>query len=196
MVEKKDVIAFFDRLAPGWDADQTRSDEIISIILDNAGVRPGADVLDVATGTGVLIPDYLARGAASVTGIDISPNMARIAREKFPQPQVTILCGDAEEARFDKAFDCIVIFNAFPHFPQPRRLVEALQAHLKPGGILTIAHGSSREEIDSHHERCASGVSLGLMPAEDLAKLLAEFLDVECVVSNDRMYQVAARKRA
>lgn len=33
-------------------------------------------LLDVACGTGVLFPDYLARGA-SVTGIDISPEMAR-----------------------------------------------------------------------------------------------------------------------
>lgn len=48
-------------------------------------------VLDVACGTGVLIPDYLERGAAQVTAIDIAPEMVRIAREKFPQENVTVL---------------------------------------------------------------------------------------------------------
>ena len=80
MIETKEVIEFFDRLAPGWDAEMVRSDEIIRIILDNAGVTAGKNVLDVACGTGVLVPDYLKRGVASVTGIDISPKMVEIAR--------------------------------------------------------------------------------------------------------------------
>lgn len=50
------------------------------------------DVLDVACGTGVLFPDNLKRCVESVTGIDISPEMARLAAEKFPQVQV--ICGD------------------------------------------------------------------------------------------------------
>ena len=44
-MNKQDVIDFFDRLAPGWDADTVRHDHIIAEILDNAGVKPGADVL-------------------------------------------------------------------------------------------------------------------------------------------------------
>ena len=64
MIETKEVIEFFDRLASGWDAEMVRSDEIIRIILDNAGVTAGKNVLDVACGTGVLIPDYLERNVA------------------------------------------------------------------------------------------------------------------------------------
>ena len=94
MIETREVIEFFDRLAPGWDAEMVRNDEIINTILDNAGVTDGRDVLDVACGTGVLIPDYLKRKVASVTGIDISPKMAEIARRKFTQETVTVLCGD------------------------------------------------------------------------------------------------------
>ena len=65
MIETKEVIKFFDRLAPGWDADMVRNDAIIGTILDNAGVTEGKVVLDVACGTGVLIPDYLKRRVAS-----------------------------------------------------------------------------------------------------------------------------------
>ena len=90
-MDKSSVIAFFDRLAPQWDADMIRSDELIGIILDNACAGPGKDVLDVACGTGVLIPDYLSRGVATVTGIDISPKMAEIAGAKFPQENVRII---------------------------------------------------------------------------------------------------------
>ncbi len=88
MIETKEVIEFFDRLAPGWDAEMIRSDEIINTILDNAAVTGGKDILDVACGTGVLTPDYLKRNVASVTGIDISPKMAEIARAKFLQERV------------------------------------------------------------------------------------------------------------
>ena len=194
MIETEEVIAFFDRLAPGWDAETVRDDGVIAAILDNAGVAAGKDILDVATGTGVLIPDYLARGVASVTGIDISPKMADIAREKFPQKQVAILCGDVEETEFDRLFDCIVVYNAFPHFPDPARLIARLASLLKPGGTLTVAHGMSREKIDAHHRGCASHVSNGLMSAEDLSALFAAHLTVTAVISNERMYQVAGRR--
>lgn len=53
MIDKADVIEFFDRCAPSWDAELIRSDRKINIILDNAGVGEGSRVLDVACGTGV-----------------------------------------------------------------------------------------------------------------------------------------------
>lgn len=70
-MQKEDVIAFFDRCAPGWDAGTVANDEIIGKILDNTGIAAGMEVLDVACGTGVLFPYYIERGVSSVTGIDI-----------------------------------------------------------------------------------------------------------------------------
>ncbi len=193
MIETKEVVAFFDRLAPDWDAELIRNDEIISTILDNADVSAGKDILDVATGTGVLIPDYLKRDVASVTAIDISPKMAEIAKKKFPQENVTILCGGVEETDFGRQFDCVVVYNAFPHFPDPERLIGCLSALLKPGGTLTVAHGMSREKIDAHHHGSASHVSNGLMPAEDLATIFKRHLTVTAVISDGRMYQVTGK---
>jgi len=194
MVETREVIEFFDRLAPGWDAEMIRDDALIRIILDNARVAAGKDVLDVACGTGVLIPDYLARGAASVTAIDISPKMAEIAREKFPQENVRVLCADVEEADFGRLFDCVVVYNAFPHFPAPERLIARLAALLKPGGTLTVAHGMSREKIDAHHHGAAQHVSNGLMPAGELAEIIDRYLHVAVCLSDERMYQVVGVK--
>ncbi len=194
MIETKEVIEFFDRLAPGWDAEMIRSDEIINTILNNAEVTEGKDILDVACGTGVLVPDYLKRNVASVTGIDISPKMAEIAKEKSKQERITILCGDVESTAFDRLFDCIVVYNAFPHFPDPERLIRILSGLLRPGGTLTVAHGMSREKIDAHHHGTASHVSNGLMPADDLAVIFGKHLTVTTVISDERMYQVVGKK--
>ena len=194
MIETKEVIEFFDRLAPGWDAEMIRSDEIIKTILDNAGIAEDKDILDVACGTGVLIPDYLKRDVLSVTGIDISPKMVEIAKGKFQQDRVTILCGDVETASFYRRFDCIVVYNAFPHFPDPEHLIQTLSALLKFGGTLTVAHGMSREKIDAHHHGTASHVSNGLMPADKLAAIFEKYLTVTSVISDDRMYQVVGEK--
>lgn len=89
-MNKREVIAFFDKCAPGWDAHMVRDEEKISFILDVAGVKPGISVLDVACGTGVLFQDYLARGVSRVTGVDISPEMARIAVTKLRDPRVVM----------------------------------------------------------------------------------------------------------
>lgn len=192
-MNKKDVIAFFDQLAPQWDADMIRSDEIIGKILQNADVRPGVNVLDVACGTGVLFPDYLARNVASVTAVDISPEMAKIAAARYPDAPITVICGDIEQLPLDKKFDCIMVYNAFPHFPDPEKLIQVLSGLLAPGGTLTVAHGMSRAAIDHCHEGDASPVSVGLMSEEALAAIFEKYLTVTVKISDDTMYQVTGK---
>ena len=191
-MNKQDVIAFFDRLAPQWDADMIRSDEIISKILDGAQIAAGDHVLDVACGTCVLFPDYVNRNIASLTGIDISPEMARIAQEKFPW--ATVICGDVEEAALGM-YDRIMVYNAFPHFPDPDHLIKVLSAHLKPGGTLTVAHGMSRAAIERHHEGSASKVSMGLMHEDALEQIFCKHLAVTVKISDEKMYQITGKKK-
>ena len=195
-MEKKDIIEFFDRCAPTWDAEMIKSDVKIGKILDNAEVGPGMDVLDVACGTGVMFDYYLQRDVASVTGIDISPEMAKIAAGKYAEEaKVQVICGDVETHTFDRKFDRIVVYNAFPHFPYPKRLIKILANLLKEDGRLTVAHGMSREAIDGHHSGAASKVSNGLMSADSLKRIFDAHLDVEVVISNRHMYQVSGAKR-
>ena len=195
-MNKKDVIEFFDRCAANWDAEMIKSDVIIGKILDNAEVGAGMDILDVACGTGVMFDYYLERNVASVTGIDISPEMAKIAAGKYAgNAKVTVICGDVEEYTFGRKFDRIVVYNAFPHFPYPKRLIKILAGLLKEDGRLTVAHGMSREAIDNHHKGAASKVSNGLMSAENLKRIFDAHFRVEVIISNDYMYQVSGVKR-
>ena len=195
-MNKQDVIEFFDRCAPNWDADMIKNDVIIGKILDNAEVGAGMDILDVACGTGVMFDYYLDRKVASVTGIDISPKMAQIAADKYANnPAIEVICGDVEEYAFSRKFDRIVVYNAFPHFPYPKRLIKTLAKLLKEDGRLTVAHGMSREAIDGHHSGSASKVSNGLMSAENLKRIFDAHFEVEVVISNRHMYQVSGVKR-
>lgn len=193
-MEKKDIAEFFDKCAPWWDADMVRNEDIIQTILTCGGVKAGVDVLDVACGTGVLFPDYLSRGVASVTGIDISLEMAKIAASKFPE--VKVICGDVEETAFDRQFDCIMVYNAFPHFPDPKRLISVLAGLCKPGGRLSVAHSMSREALTAHHSGRASKVSIDLLHEQELAAIFGRWFQVDVIISTDKMYQVSGvRKR-
>ena len=193
-MDKKDVIEFFDHCAPKWDSNMVRPETVISKILDYAEINEGKDILDVACGTGVLFPDYIKRNVQSVTGIDISPKMADIAKSKFPDEKITVICADAEEFSFDKKFDAVVVYNAFPHFPEPERLITKLSSIVKQGGTVTVAHGMSREMLEKHHSGAANHVSIGLMSEDALADIFGKYLKVTVKISNDEMYQVVGIK--
>ncbi len=199
-MNKQDIIEFFDHLAPSWDANMIRNNEVIDQILDNASVTEGKDILDVACGTGVLIPDYLSRNVASVTGVDISNEMIKIAKQKFLEKEnqhrtkLHFLCADIEQVDFQRRFDCIIVYNAFPHFPNPVTLIQALEHMLKPNGTLTIAHGMSRDAINGCHKGAASKVSMGLMSANEVAKIFSSEMTIIHEISDERMYQVTGIK--
>ncbi len=193
-MNKQDIISFFDKAAPDWDAELIYSDKIITTILDNAEMGAHDHVLDIACGTGVMIPYYLERKADSVTAVDISPEMVKIARSKFPQENVRILCGDAEEIPFDRTFDCVMVYNAFPHFMNPEKLIETLSGLVAPGGTLTVAHGMSRAAIDHRHEGPAHHISCGLMDEKALSAVFSKHLTVTKVISDEHMYQVTGKR--
>ncbi len=191
-MNKKDVIAFFDDCAKNWDSINLQNHNTINKILDIAGVCEGKMVLDVACGTGVLFDEYLKRNVESVTAIDISKEMVKLAKEKYSE--INVICDDAETYDFDEKFDCIVIYNAFPHFVNSQVLLGNLVSHLNDGGRLTIAHGASREHIIKCHSGAADSVSNTLPTAENLAYLMGEFVAVDTIISDNEKYIVCGRK--
>lgn len=194
-MDKNTIIEFFDRHAPTWDENQPDDSAVIRRILSAAGIAPGQKVLDVACGTGVLFPYYLALGAA-VTGVDLSPAMVEAARKKYPAASgIELICADVTELDFCSHFDHVMVYNALPHFPRPAELISTLAGFLRPGGQLTIAHGASRRVIDLHHEGPAKHVSMGLMPVGELMGLLAPLFEVRLLISNEEMYQLTAVKK-
>lgn len=186
------IIDFFNAHASSWDEHQQRNEAVIELILDKGGVKEGSRVLDVACGTGVLIGDYLER-KATVTGIDISPEMIKLAKEKYPDAE--FICADVQTFCFGDKFDVIMIYNAFPHFSDRSKLFENLAAQLSEKGRLTVAHGMSEEALRIHHSGAANEISTELPCKEAMAELMSAFLEVDVMISDENMYMVSGIKR-
>ena len=191
-MDKKQIITFFDDRASDWDIYQERNEEAIAFILDKGEITKGKNVLDVACGTGILFKDYLNRGAV-VTGVDISSGMLRVAKEKFPD--IELICADAEEYIFEKKYDSVMIYNAFPHFPCPQKLIRNLAEALKAKGRLTVAHGLSEKELEKCHSTVAKDVSLPLPSKEKLCEIMSELFDVDVMISDEEKYIVSGLKK-
>ena len=189
-MNKKDVIKYFNECAPSWDANRKRNDRVVNDILDIAGIKEGVEVLDVACGTGELFSDYINRSVGKLIGIDISPKMVEIAKQKYPD--VELICADVEAVKLLQKFDAIVVYNAFPHFPDPEELIHTLSHMLKPGGRLTIAHGMSKEALALHHSGSASKVSIPLLHEDELAAIMDRYLLVDTKIADDEKYVVSA----
>lgn len=196
-MNKKEIMSFFDQCAPEWDARMVTDDNKIRCILDAAGVQAHSRVLDVACGTGVLFPYYLSRNVSHITGVDISVEMIRIASSKLHDPRVDVICGDVEHIPVHMQCDCCVVYNAFPHFEDPHRLVERLSRWTKPGGRLTVAHGMSLEALHRHHAGRAEHVSREMLTTGEMAQVFAPWFEVDVMVSDHEKYIVSGvRSRA
>lgn len=191
-MNKKIIEAFFDQKANTWDKNTMKNKMNIQSILNHAHIQKGSKVLDVACGTGVLFDEYIQRDV-ELTAIDLSKEMVKIAKRKYPQ--INVICGDVETEIFTHQFDVIMIYNAFPHFFEPKKLIEILTKHLTPHGIISIAHGMSREKLIEHHNKNASNVSIELLHIDELEKLLNPYFDIETKISNECMYQIVGIKK-
>ncbi|MBR3779611.1 MAG: class I SAM-dependent methyltransferase [Clostridia bacterium] len=194
-MDKKEIAAFFDSFADSWDSDMSKIQWKIDKILDTACVTEGKTVLDTGCGTGVLIPDYISRKVRKCIAVDISENMIKIAKSKFSEYEnIVFLCADAETYEPGEKFDCIVIYNAFPHFANRKLLFKNLSEHLKEDGRITVAHGMSREALIKHHSGKAQKISSVLPEADELAEIMKPYFNIDTKISTDEIYIVSGRK--
>lgn len=109
---------------------------------------PGTTVLDVGCGIGgssrILARDY----GFAVTGITISPQQVKRARELTPEDlEVKFLVDDAMAMSFpDASFDVVWSIEAGPHMPDKAIFAKELLRVLKPGGMLVVADWNQRDD--------------------------------------------------
>src|SRR3954451_3637145 len=86
-----------------------------------ATLRPGIRVLDVGSGIGGAAFHLATRYGAKVTGIDLSPEMVGIARQRQQRadapPAVSFVLGDILETHLEPRFDVIWSRDALMHVP-------------------------------------------------------------------------------
>ena len=105
-------------------------------------LKPGMNVLDVACGTGNLaIP--AAKTGATVTGVDIAPNLVEQARENAKAAGVNARFdeGDAEALPYeDASFDAVVTMFGAMFAPRPELVASELKRVCRPGGTIAMAN--------------------------------------------------------
>ena len=135
------VRAMFDRIAGIYDGINTLMTAGMHHAwrrraVDLAGVGPGSRALDVATGTGDLAVELASRGAA-VTGMDFSPGMLELAREKAPA--IEFEEGDALALGYeDASFDAVTVGFGARNFADLERGLQEMARVTKPGGRVVV----------------------------------------------------------
>jgi demethylmenaquinone methyltransferase / 2-methoxy-6-polyprenyl-1,4-benzoquinol methylase len=103
-----------------------------------AGPRDGERVLDVATGTGMVAAELLARCQCSVVAIDQSAAMLAAARRRFvgtEEARVQLIEGEAESLPFaDASFDVLTFTYLLRYVDDPAATMRELARVLRPGG--------------------------------------------------------------
>jgi demethylmenaquinone methyltransferase/2-methoxy-6-polyprenyl-1,4-benzoquinol methylase len=110
-----------------------------------ADVQPGDAVVDVACGTGDLTALFGATAAATVRGIDFTPEMLALAREKLAhlpdavRAKITYSEGDAQSLNLPTASaDVVSIAFGIRNVASPARAVAEFARILRPRGRLVI----------------------------------------------------------
>ena len=189
-----DLRTYFDRMADHWDDEVTSIDEARRTIVFLSEIGEQTHILDVACGTGAMFEAYQEKRPKHVTAIDLSEKMAAKAADKVKNnPMFEVRCEDLFQIQ-DERYDCIVIYNAYPHFTDKKQLVKKVAELLKADGRVTIAHGAGKEVINLHHSNVPEEITSELLSAKDESKIWDEYFDIDTVVDTSGFYLFSGKR--
>ena len=167
----------------GWNRNAAAYDEIdlpttvqaFGPMLDSLGRLNGVELLEIAAGTGQLARQALQRGA-TVTGIDVAPNMVAVAQVSCPG--ATFREADAEALPFDDgAFDAALCCFGLLHMEHPERAIREAARVLRPAGRFAFTVWASPENGNEFFGRILgayqahANFDVGLPPAPPMFEL-------------------------
>jgi SAM-dependent methyltransferase len=122
----------------GWaEVAEPLNTNLFEAILEAAGVSAGTRLLDVGCGSGLALTLAADRGAV-VTGIDVSPGLLGVARQRLPQADLRL--GDLQVLPFaDAVFDVVISTNALQFASDAVAAVAEVARVVRPGGAVAAS---------------------------------------------------------
>lgn len=137
-IEHGRQIASYAEAAWGWSGTigGLRWRRRVEMLL--AGLKPGARVLEVGCGTGLLTEEIAKRGV-KVFSLDISQELLKKARDKSGNREIVFFCSSAYELGFAAdSFDSVIGMSVLHHLDMERALSE-FHRILRKGGTVAFS---------------------------------------------------------
>ena len=191
---------FFNEKAKVWDKITIHDSQKVRYITELLAIQGGDKILDIGTGTGVMIPfyeNYLVDGC--VMAVDYSEKMIKEAKKKYPEkdhPKISYIVSDVYSLKYDEQFDLVVCYSSFPHFVDQPLAIRILAKALKHGGRLTIAHSDSAEKINGVHMNGGVEIKNDFLPSMKRLKqmMVEQGLEVTFERDDENFFICIAKK--
>lgn len=187
---------FFNRMAAYWDEMRDVNKEMLTYLSGLMGLEQGDRVLDIGSGTGVLLP-FIHRGIGStgmITALDFSEKMLECAEQKFKNlSNISFEATDIMTFQNDYFYSKVLCLNFFPHVQNKQAFLLKIHTLLKLGGTLCIMHDISRSAVNAIHESSEMVKEDRLPEGSVLAEMLvlANFC-VETMIDDEQCYFIKA----
>ena len=120
--------------------------ERLERIVAAAGIVEGASVLDVGSGTGIMVPLIREYEPARIFACDLSEAMLGQLRENHPG--VETLLGDVRELELPAgSLDAVLVNACYPNIADKANALSNIRRMTKPGGRLVISHPLGRSFV-------------------------------------------------
>jgi ubiquinone/menaquinone biosynthesis C-methylase UbiE len=191
---------YFDQLASTWDKELTQERlNCLSNIIKELNIKSGYCVLDLGSGTGVLLPFLIAElgDEGKIVALDFSAEMLVQGKAKSSLPIVDFVQADGMAIPLaDDSMDLAICNSVFPHFDDKVGALKEITRVLKNNGRLVICHTMSRKMINQLHQSIGGVVAHHLLPLEFQLKELMKQADLRVTRFEDGpgRYLVIAEK--
>jgi SAM-dependent methyltransferase len=134
--------------ARDWaDLQENQVTQLYETVLERLGVGQGTRLLDAGCGAG-LAAQIAARRGAVVTGLDATPELLEIARERVPNGEFTT--GELEALPYrDDTFEAVTGFNSFQYATNPQIALEHARRVAQPGAPIAIVTWAVPERCEA-----------------------------------------------
>lgn len=150
--KKEQVTKMFDTISKNYDG----LNRVISFGIDIKWRKKVVEllkkekpqsILDIATGTGDLAIALVKTGAKKIVGLDISPGMLAVGKEKVTDKKldstIEMVVGDSENLLFeDNSFDAVTVSFGVRNFETLEKGMSEILRVLKPNGSLVVLETS------------------------------------------------------